>query len=275
MEAELRGTLRALSVLQALNRCNGATITMLHRLTGIPRPSLYRVIDTLCTAGYVRTVSHQTYEVTFLVRSLSDGYRECEWIVEAARPVLHWLQRRVVWPTDLAVFSGGAMQLRDTTRPNSPLTFEPGTVGLRLPILGSALGRAYLAHCDNELCMAILNSLNENEIGQEPLDNAQTGILAMLQGTRDAGYGWSLSDTQPRMAGIAVPIFSGDSASAAIGITFAASAMTQAEAVQRYLEDLRTAAQRISQAFPLQEDSEVPQPRRHRRFAGPCLDRRL
>jgi len=48
---EMRGVKRTLAVLRALNQHNGERVSDLARLTEIPRPSLYRVLETLCALG--------------------------------------------------------------------------------------------------------------------------------------------------------------------------------------------------------------------------------
>jgi hypothetical protein len=130
---EMRGVKRTLAVLRALNQHNGERVSDLARLTEIPRPSLYRVLETLCALGYVRRTDEDRYELMLLVRTLSDGFSDEPWVRGVAQPVMEDLQREIVWPTDLATFYGNAMYLRATTRRLSPLTIDTATAGLRLP----------------------------------------------------------------------------------------------------------------------------------------------
>ena len=57
------------------------------------------------------------------------------------------LCREIVWPVSIATLSGQAMVLRETTDHRSPLAVERHSAGLRVPLLGSAAGRVYLAFC--------------------------------------------------------------------------------------------------------------------------------
>jgi IclR family mhp operon transcriptional activator len=102
------------------------------------------------------------YELTSLVRLLSDGYKDEDWLRQAAMPVIKSLQQEVVWPTDLATFRDNAMYLRETTRRHGPLTIDRFAVGLRLPMLASATGRAYLANCDEAERKLILQNLKSS-----------------------------------------------------------------------------------------------------------------
>jgi IclR family mhp operon transcriptional activator len=49
----MRSALRTLTVLRALNVHNGATVGDLSLATGISRPALYRILETLREAGYI------------------------------------------------------------------------------------------------------------------------------------------------------------------------------------------------------------------------------
>src|SRR5262249_22491937 len=113
-----KGILRTLEILRVLNTANGSTVGELHTLTGISRPPLYRVLEEFRSAGYVLRDERGGFHLTHLVRALSDGFTREDTLAEIAVPVLEDLQRRVLWPADLAVYSNLAMYLRETTRKN-------------------------------------------------------------------------------------------------------------------------------------------------------------
>jgi DNA-binding IclR family transcriptional regulator len=52
--SQLRGVVRTLDVLRAVNDAPGAGVSDLAQRTSIPRPSLYRILETLWALGYVR-----------------------------------------------------------------------------------------------------------------------------------------------------------------------------------------------------------------------------
>jgi IclR family transcriptional regulator, mhp operon transcriptional activator len=55
--------------------------------------------------------------------------------------------REIVWPIAIATLSGTTMLVRETTDHSSPVAVERYSAGFRVPLLTSATGRAYLAHC--------------------------------------------------------------------------------------------------------------------------------
>ena len=66
---------RALEVLSLISRDRGSTIAELHHDTGLPKPTLVRLLETLAAAGYVaKDEGRREYRVTHLVERLSVGF---------------------------------------------------------------------------------------------------------------------------------------------------------------------------------------------------------
>jgi len=243
----MRGAERTLRVLAALNEQHGGTVSILAATTGISRPSVYRILDVLMLEGYVRRCKggEDRYELTMLVRRLSAGYRDEDWIREAALPSIDALQREIVWPTDIATFHDNAMFLRETTRGQSPLTIDRVGVGIRLPMLRSATGRAYIAFCSEGEQRSILENLR---LSQRP-DDAQAHdaklVRALISTTRKRGYGEREEDIYPKTNAIAVPVFLNGRVMACLNITFITSVLSPKEAAGRYLMQLKDTARAI------------------------------
>ncbi len=250
MPSTMRGAERTLGVLAALNRQNGATVSQLSAATGISRPALYRVLESLCQQGYVnRHAERDIYELTPLVRSLSDGYKDEDWVRSIATPVIKQLQEEVVWPTDLATFHGNAMYLRETTRGASPMTIDRVAVGLRLPMLGSATGKAYLAWCPPKERELILGNLRASSHPDDARAHDDAWVRSLLAGTRRRGYGERQQEIVERTGAIAIPVQHASRLVACLSITFIASALTPQQAARRHLEQLRAAAAAIEQGL--------------------------
>lgn len=245
--APVRGALRTLKVLRALNVHNGATVVELSRVTGISRGALYRLLETLREEGYVALdLSRRHYCLTMLVRGLAEGFADEDWVIHVARPVLKRLQRDVVWPTDLGTFMDNAMWIRETTRPLSPLTIDRAVVGLRFPMLQGATGRAYLAWCpDGEREQIVQNLISAREPGHETvLDRAR--FDRSLDQTRTQRYGCRFGDAPIETGAIAVPILCSDRVLGCVNITFIRRGMTPAKAADRCLAAMWEAADEIA-----------------------------
>lgn len=249
----MRSLARGLSVLRHLNEYGASTVVEIANAVSLSRPAVYRALEELCRAGYVRKSDTNTsYEITHLVRRLANGFSEEAWIREIAAPVLRELQRRIVWPADLATLYDGAMYLSETTRIHSPLTIDRAAVGLRLPLLLSATGRAYLAFCPESERKSLLTRLARSS---EPLDAKARDprwINSMLRTARNRGYGHRFGDFMPETGSIALPIKHRDRVMACLNITFIASALTPEQAAERHLPDMRQSVRTIEAEFRIQ-----------------------
>lgn len=259
-EAEsLRGVMRTIAVLRALNESNGARVSDIARTTGIPRPSLYRILETLCALGYLRRrEDDERYELTIMVRMLSDGFSDEPWVRSIAQPVMEALQREIVWPTDIATFFGNAMYLRETTRRHSPLTIDTATVGLRLPMLLSATGRTYLAFCTEAERKAIIDNLRRSPVAEDKQARDANHVRNLIVTTRKRGYGERHGEIFAKTGAIAVPIMRGKHVMACLNISFIASALTAREAATRYLPQLWAAAHEIEEKLAQSADMAAP-----------------
>ncbi len=259
-DAAMRGVERTLAVLHALNECNGASVTVLSCKTGISRPALYRILETLAGHGYIRRrLDDERYELTSRVRSLSDGYKDDDWVREAALPVIADLQREIVWPTDLATFSDNAMYLRESTRRCSPLTIDGMTVGVRLPMLQSATGRAFLAFCDETEHQAVVQNLRRSGRPEDSRSHDDKYIQAMIAAARRRGYGEREEECFPKTSAIAVPVRCAGRVLACLNITFIAWVLKPKAAADRYLEQLHRVADEIGRRAALvQSGQRIP-----------------
>jgi IclR family transcriptional regulator, mhp operon transcriptional activator len=243
----MRSALRTLTVLRALNIHNGATVGELSVVTGISRPALYRILETLREAGYISIdIAGKHYCLTMLVRSLAEGFSDEDWVTQIARPALARLQRKVVWPTDLGTFRSNGMWIRETTRRLSPLTIDRGVAGTRFSMLSSATGRAYLAFCRADEREQILRNLRlPVEPGNE-LILRPSRVEELLQDVRRRGYGYRFGEPPKESGAIAVPILCGERIFGCVNMTFMSATLTPDEAARKHLADLRETADAIA-----------------------------
>ena len=242
--------LRTLTVLRALNVRNGASVVELSRVTNISRAALYRLLETLREAGYVALdLSQKHYCLTMMVRGLAEGFTEEDWVSQVSRPALKVLQKQVLWPVDFGTLMDNAMWIRETTRHQSPLTVDRGTVGIRFPMLRSATGRAYLAFCpSNEREQILCNLTSARELGHEVIADRER-FDAMLAGVRERGYGARYGEDPVETGAIAVPIRSDERVLGCVNVTFIRRAMSPEEAAGRYLSPMQATADRIGQGL--------------------------
>jgi len=244
----IRAVERAIDVLLALNRYPVSTLDLLHRQTGIPKPTLVRLLETLQGRGLVvHAPQYGAYSLTSGAKTLSSGYHGEPRIVEAAAGLVDDLTRKIKWPLALAVPDYDAMIVRYSTIPSSPLALLHSTINMRLSLVSRALGRAYLAFCSREECSALLDILKLSPHEEDALVHDTKAVSAMLKQIRKQGYALRAPGVRPVSGTLAVPVFEGKRVVATIGMTWIASTFGNDKAVERYLEPMQSLSKAITQ----------------------------
>ncbi|MFT3664581.1 IclR family transcriptional regulator C-terminal domain-containing protein [Piscinibacter sp.] len=242
--------MKGLLVLQTLARMGESSALALSASTGIPRPTVHRLLRTLVDAGYVNQERRGGgYRLTGLVAGLADAFKDDDWLLGAAGPVLDDLRHQVAWPTDVAICNGGSMVIWASTHDQNPLSLDRVVRGRRVSMLTSALGRAYLAYCPPAEREGLLRSLKPaNALEREVLSNLEL-LHRELDATRARGYGLRERGSQPKTSSIAVPVMNGEWVVACLNIHWISRAMSTGEAVSRYLRPLQEAAKRFESQY--------------------------
>lgn len=240
--------LRTLQILRALNQRPVSSVDAIHKQTGIPKPTIVRLLQTLEADGLVRRApQYGAYHLTSAVTALSSGYHSEPRIVEACAAIADAMTRDLKWPVSVAVHDGDAMSVRYSTIPNSPLSFFHSTINMRLSLVTQAHGRAFLAFCGPTEQDALIELLIRSS--SEPVAGQEAAIRLMLAEVHTRGYALRDPRVRPESSTIAVPIVEGDRVVATIGLTWFSSALKVAPAVARFLPPLQQAATDISRAL--------------------------
>jgi IclR family transcriptional regulator, mhp operon transcriptional activator len=241
VEAVIEPVRRSFAVLEALSRRRTSTLSVLVEETALPRPTVVRMLHTLAALGYAQRVSRQQgYRLTDRVLGLSGSIRFVDHLVDAALPHMSRFTSEHGWPLYLATLSYGAITIRHSTAPESPMSFESAGLNTRRSVLLSALGRAWLAFCPEDERRAILRDIG----GLAPRQEA--ALLGALQRIRRVGYAFTATPRPMRIHGMAVPIRSGARMLGSLSMRFPRSAMTEEEVAQRFSRRLAALARAIA-----------------------------
>lgn len=239
----VRSLERGLALLVALNRRPRSSVCDLAMDTGLPRPTIYRLLDTLCKAGFVGLDSATNhYRLTHPVRSLSDGFLDDEWITKIAAPMMAEFTRKYVWPVSLFTFEAGKMMVRETTHRLSPLSVDYGMVGKRMGMLRTASGLAYLAVCPENERKVILNLLAQSSDPDDRQAREAHTLEALLKSIRFAGYAKHERFFNPQAASVSVPIVDECKVHGCMSLVFIASAITMSEVEETLVVPLQAMA---------------------------------
>lgn len=248
---EVRGLSRGLAVLRALNAMPGGIggVAELARASGLHRSTVKRLLETLRTEGLVHHKDEGTsYALGFEVRRLSEGYVGAEWVDRVAAPAMREHLRALSWPSDLATPDGGFMIVRESTHRISMLSQHRATIGIRIPMLVSSLGRAWLTWCAVEEREATLTLLRNrtDAIGQMARDSAY--VKRILRETRRRGYAVNKGEwaAEASVTAIAFPVRIGEHAIGAVNLVLQNNVVSDREIATRYVPLLRSLADEIS-----------------------------
>ena len=243
----IRALNRGLDVLTELNRLERAAINTLANAVELPRTTTYRILETLRLAGYVERDPHDDcYRPPIMVRALSDGFDDEAMLAHIARPHLSALCTQIVWPVAIATPSGSSMMIREATDHQSPLALEHYGAGVRVPMLTSASGRAYLAFCASAQREAMLEMLSRSSLPEDRLARNRQEVERLLTETRTQGYGISTRARRvSEETSLAIPLRAKDRILASVTVRFSATAVSLRTAVDQFLPKMRDAAARI------------------------------
>ena len=248
----IRALMRGLDALTVLNMRDGATVSEIAHEIRLPRTTVYRILETLCSAGFVfRDESDDRYRLTIMVRSLSGGFDDDAWVSRVAKPLIEELGRELVWPVSIATLSGTTLVVRETTDHSSPLATDRYSPGNRLPLLSSACGRVFLsfspaAQRDTLIDILARSGKEEDRLARAPRADLQR-ILAEIK-----TQGFAVTSRTRRLVeeiNLSVPVMTGERILSCLTVRFTATAVPLKTALERFLPRLKHCAGRISHSF--------------------------
>ncbi|MBL8699679.1 MAG: helix-turn-helix domain-containing protein [Alphaproteobacteria bacterium] len=256
---------RALDVLRAVNKLGIASVSAVFEETGLPKPTIVRMLETLSAEGYVaRDNMCGGYRVTSRVHELNSGYQGVARVIEISRPLAIDLTQRIKWPIGIGVIDGDAIALKFWTGAISPWAHTNTVLGLRPDLVSTAMGRAYLAYCtaaERERHLGRLRADPSRGFG----DAEERQLRAVLDQVVADGFAKRDPRTKPyRTTTLAMPIRQGGEVHALISISFFTTAVPRPEIGARVVAPLRETVDRIEAAFavangmPIAADATAP-----------------
>jgi IclR family transcriptional regulator, mhp operon transcriptional activator len=268
--SRVQGLERGIEVLRALNASTGGrnSVARLSAETGLHRTTVKRLLETLKHLGIVRYLDDSNeYCLALTVLQLSEGFRDVVWIAEVARPLMRGLTRKVLWPSDLMILDTDELVVRETTHGITPWSFNSRVLGIRVPLLQSSGGRAYLAFCADDERERLLAMLQKREGVEGERARDAVYVARVLNQTRERGFAVSerreafgnmgMRFGTNRCAAIAVPIRRKGFAVASLNLVYLTRAVSTQEIIERSLPDLVTTGRRIEQILRTDDASET------------------
>jgi IclR family mhp operon transcriptional activator len=235
---------RTLSVLECINRLALITVGEISRQCSIPAPSVVRILETLCSEGYLTHVSRRGgYALTTKIRQLSAGCQRSSIVVETLRPIADRLTKDHLWPFAVATLEQDAMVIQYSSIPLSPLAHVRSTLHKRVSLISRAHGLAYLAFCSSKERALLLKLALERNFIEDRITSSNLQWRRILRQTRRNGYAMRITNADPFTNSIAVPIIvEPGSVMATLGMTYFRSVVKQSQ-IEQMASALKKAAE--------------------------------
>jgi DNA-binding IclR family transcriptional regulator len=211
-------TSRALSLVGAFDEEHRRlTLTELATRTGLPLPTAHRLVAELVAWGALAKTSSGTYVVGRRLWDIGLLAPVQAGLVETASPFLHDLYGATLATVHLAVRDGAEVLYLDRLGGHASVPVV-STVGSRLPMHATGVGKVLLAHAPADVQAEVLADLPRIT----PYTVTQAGTLRrqLSRVVRD-GYATTVEEMSLGACSVAVPIRRGPEVVASLGIVVA------------------------------------------------------
>ena len=179
------------------------------RRTGIPKPTVTRLVATLVSLGYLKQLRvTETYALGAGVLSLAEAFLSGLDVRSRARPHMMDLAESADASVYLAVRNGLDMVLIETCRSPSTMLRSRVNVGSRLALATAASGRAYLAALGDPEREALFAQMRAAHGAR--WDEYAAGLDRALKDAAARGYALSAGEWHPDINTIAVPLLAAE-----------------------------------------------------------------
>lgn len=172
--------------------------------TGIPRPTVSRLTHTLTRLGYLRYSEYlEKYQLGVGVLALGYRYLSSVGVRDVARPFMQSLADRTDCLVALGTADRGEMTYIEVCQGAGPLVLRL-EVGSRIPLLNSAMGRAFLVGLREDRrqqYMEDLAALTGRDIAE-----IRAEVGAAQRYYREHGFCISQGEWDDEISGVAVPL---------------------------------------------------------------------
>lgn len=173
--------------------------------TGIPRPTVSRLIGTLVALGHLRPAREgDKYELGPGLVRLAQAFFDAGDIRAYARPHLRALAEASGGSAFLGVREGDEVLIVEAAKSRSAVAVLGADVGTRMSLVTSALGRAWLAGSSQQTREAVIERLRKSR--KDVPAGAAAALQAALAEAQRTGYTVSLGEWNPGTNAAAVPL---------------------------------------------------------------------
>lgn len=239
---------KTIDILDALRRApDGLGLAGLSEQSGMPKPTVYRILATLESRGYLERGPSSTYRIS---RKLFEEPRDTTFeqrLIRAARPVLEELAGVSKETLNLGVLDGGEVLVIETIESPQAVRMTSKIGNRRYPH-STALGKVLLADLPEREMLRLIRSKGMPKFTAATLVR-EKDLIVELERVRAQGYAIDNMENEPDGRCIAAPILNPErKVVAALSISGPLPRMTMTRA-KGMLKPLTAACRAISQSI--------------------------
>ena len=239
---------KALDILETIRSSrSGMSLTDLARAAGIPKPTVYRILATMESRGYLARNEASRYRITRKFFELQSEESEEQLLLREAQPVMERLAGSCRETLNLGILDAGEVVVVSTIE--SPQAIRMSSkIGNRRQLHSTALGKVLLSGLPDKELQRLIRLKGLPRLTPYTLVTKQA-LLAEVAQVRKEGFARDNEENEPGGCCIGAPILGpGGRVIAALSISAPVFRMN-AERVQSLVGDLTAACQTITRAI--------------------------
>ncbi|MGH9585570.1 MAG: IclR family transcriptional regulator [Acidobacteriaceae bacterium] len=238
---------RAFMILEFLNSSNrGWNISEMSRKLKIPKSTTHVLVSTLDQIGYIRQAQgSRRFHLSAKASGLGRRALNANPLPTAALPHLHWLVQTTQLTAHVGILEKNQVVFVQKVGGPSFIKFDT-YIGKVSEIHCTGLGKALLAFLPDETLQTLLRGYVFDRFTKNTIPT-KSAFLVELARIRRAGYAIDDEEEELGVRCVAVPIFSGPTAVAAVSVT-GTTLQIRVEDIERIATAVKRSAARISAA---------------------------
>ena len=210
--------------------------------------STFRILQTLAQLGYIdRETDSRKYRFTSKIRSLARWSQLGPTLHQIAHPSLEDLKRQFNETVNLAVLETGEIVYLEIIESSEAFRMA-GTVGSRVPIHSTALGKAIMAHLPEEELAEIVRRCPWTRFTRRTITKPRD-FIRILPKVRRQGFGCDDEESERGASCIAVAILRPSTGFAVAGISVSGPTARIRAKRSHIIEGLKKASDVIAQSL--------------------------
>jgi IclR family transcriptional regulator, pca regulon regulatory protein len=209
-------------------------MTELVDASGLPMPTLFRIVATLTYEGYLEQLPDGRYRPGTKVLTLGFAALQDQDLVQAATPSLHALADLTKQTVNFGILSGDRVLYLVRLR-NTELVTSNIQVGSTLPAVYASMGKVLLAYLDPDQLGATLRADSFTPGAGPNAVTSRTALDQQLIQIRQRGYALQDQEVAYGLRSIAAPVHDRTQVVAAVNIAVQAADYD----IERILTDLK------------------------------------